>query len=273
MKINRKVQKVGVIGSGIVIGLLIISKTFNIPILSTAVSNVLYPFEKGINKVAEVTSDFFQRFKTVDDLIAENEALKKQIDKLQYENTLLPQYEDKNNNLNALLDMKKRFIEYEGTGANVIARDYGNWNKIYTIDKGSNSNVQSNSVVLADGGLVGYVNEASYFSAKVVPIIDSHSAVSAQVVRTGDVGVLKGKVELANSSLCLLEINGESEIMKGDQIVTSYLSDIYPPGILIGTVEQVVENDNKLVSYAYIKPIVDFDHLDQVLVINNESDE
>ena len=271
MKINRKVQKVGIISGIIVITLVIVGKVFHVPILSTAVNDVLYPFEKGIQLVTKTTGGVFDRFRSVDELLDENKALKEQMNALQYENTLLPQYQDKIEDLTSLLEMKKRFVDYQGTGANVIARDYGNWNKIYTIDKGTTSNVRHNSVILADGGLAGYVSEASYLTSKVISIIDSRSAVSAQVVRTGDVGMLKGDIELGNEGLCRLEINGESEIMKGDQIVTSYLSNIYPPGILIGTVEQVLESNNELVSFAYIKPVVDFEHLEQVLVINNDN--
>lgn len=273
MKINRKVQKVGIVSGVVVISLLIVGKVFHVPILSTAVNDVLYPFEKGIQLISKTTSSTFDRFKSVNELLAENAALKEQVSKLQYENTLLPQYQDKIDDLSALLEMKKRFAPYDGIGANVIARDYGNWNKVYTIDKGSSRDVKYNSVVLADSGLVGYVSESSYLTAKVVSIIDSRSAVSAQVVRTGDVGMLKGDIELASDGLCRLEINGECEIMKGDQIVTSYLSEIYPPGILIGTVEQVLESNNELVSFAYIRPVVDFEHLEQVLVINNNESE
>lgn len=272
MKINRKVQKVGIVSGVIIISLIILGKVFNVPILSTAVNDVLYPFEKGIHMVVSGTSSFFKRFQDIDDLRAENEVLKEQLNALQYENALLPQYQAKIDDLTNLLEMKKRYVSYEGTGANIIARDYGNWNKIYTIDKGTSSNVQSKNVVLADGGLAGYVSETSYLTSKVVPIIDSRSSVSAQIVRTNDVGILKGNIELANDGLCLLEINGEAEIMKGDQIVTSYLSEIYPPGILIGTVEQVLESNNELISYAYIRPVVDFDHLEEVLVISNDND-
>lgn len=272
MKLNKKVKRAGLISGILLIGLIGVGKVLDIPVLSTGVNYVLYPFEKGINLITNGTSNIFERFQNVNDLIAENEALQKEVSQLRYEKTILSQYQDENDNLRTLLDMKKRYADYEGIGANVIGRDYGNWNKVYTIDKGLRNNVKDNSVILANGGLVGHVEQATDIASKAIAIIDSRSAVSAEVSRTGDVGILKGNIELANDGLCILEINGESEIMKGDQIITSYLSDIYPPGILIGTVEQVLVNNNDLVSYAYVKPIVDFDHLQQVLVINTKSE-
>lgn len=273
MKINRKVQKIGVVSGAIIISMLIVGKVFDVPLLSGAVNTVLYPFEKGIQLVTSGGGNVLKYFKDIHLLIQENETLKAEVSTLRHDNTVLAQCKDENESLMMLLEMKKRFVDYEGTGANIIARNYDNWNRIYTIDKGSSNNISEQSVVLADGGLVGYVSENSFFSSKVVSIIDSRSAVSAEVVRTGDKGILKGDIELADEGLCILEINDDCEIMKGDQIITSYLSNIYPPGILIGTVERVDENNNELVSYAYIKPVVDFEHLKQVLVVENKDSE
>lgn len=272
MKLNKKVKRIGVISTIVLIGLVGVGKVFNIPVLSTGVNYILYPFEKGITLVTQGAGSIAERFKSVEKLLVENKALQEEINQLRYEKTILSEYQGENENLKALLDMKNRYAKYSGVGANVIGRDYGNWSRVYTIDKGIRSNVKDNSVVLANGGLVGHVEEATDISSKVISIIDSRSAVSAEVSRTGDVGIVKGNIEFAKKGLCILEINGESEVMKGDQIITSYLSDIYPPGILIGTVEEVQVNNNDLVSYAYVKPIVDFEHLQQVLVINTDSE-
>jgi rod shape-determining protein MreC len=65
-----------------------------------------------------------------------------------------------------------------------------------------------------------------------------------------------------------MEIDIEAEVVKGDLILTSHLSSIYPPGIPIGVVEDVLTNENGLIQYAYIKPYVDFKHLENVLIIS-----
>lgn len=270
MKLNKKVKRVGIVCGILLVGLIGVGKAFNIPVLSTGVNYVLYPFEKGIYWVTSGTSQIYERFKKVEDLLAENKTLHEEVDQLMAKQVVADQLSDENQRLRKALDMKERYVEYGGIGANVIGRDYGNWNKVYTIDVGINKNVQNNSVVLADGGLVGHVEEATNVASKVITLIDSRSAVGVEVSRTGDVGILKGDIELANDGLCLLEINGESEIVKNDQIITSYLSDVYPPGILVGKVEEVQVNNNDLVTYAYVRPVVDFEHLKQVLVIGTD---
>ena len=133
--------------------------------------------------------------------------------------------------------------------------------------------VEENDVILADGGLVGHVSQVDPFSSQVLAIIDDRSSVGAQIVRTGDDGILKGDIELSNLGLCKMEIAGDSEVVKGDQVITSYLSDIYPPGIPIGIVEEVVSGKNGLTQYAYVKPFVDFKHLQNVLILQNEQEE
>ena len=269
MKLNKKVKKIGLISSGILVITIIIGKKYDIPVLSTGINYILYPFEKSIHFISEKAQNTVAHFQSVNELLKENEALAKEVEGLRYDNTILNQYQEENKNLRTLLEMKNRYKAYEGTGANVIAKEIGNWYKIFKIDKGTRSNVVDDSIILANGGLVGHVDEATDTESKVISIIDSRSAVSAKVVRTGDVGMIKGDIKLSNEGLCMLEINSESEVVKGDQIITSHLmSSIYPPGILIGTVEEVTAGNNDLVHYAHVRPVVDFKHLEQVLVIN-----
>lgn len=279
MKLSTKTKKIGVISGVILVVVIILGETYNIPVVSTGVNYVLYPFQKSVSFISTKTSDVLGYFKNVQELTKENETLKAENEKLFYKNTILAQYQEENENLKKILDMKQLYKDYAGIGANVIGKDTGNWYKVFTIDKGTKHGVGENSVILANGGLVGHVWEstgigsesATDITSKVLSIIDDRSAVSAKVVRTGDIGILRGDIELANKGLCVLEINIESEVVKGDQIITSHLeSSIYPPGIPIGIVEEVVPGKNNLTRYAYVKPIADFKHLEQVLVINND---
>lgn len=276
MKLDDKFKRVGIIGGVALVTILVIGKLFDIPVLSTGVNYVLTPLQKVITFSENETANVFSYFKDINALKDENEALKAANEKLLYDNTMLAQYKTQNDNLKELLDMAQLYKEYKGIGANVIGKDSSNWYKVFTIDKGTKQGIRENSVVLANGGLVGHVWEASDFAtkgltdvqSKVLSIIDDRSSVSAKVVRTGDIGIVNGDIELGSQGLCVLEINIESEVVVGDQIVTSHLSSIYPPGIPIGIVEEVVDSKNGLTRYAYIKPIADFKHLEQVLIIN-----
>ena len=82
MKLNKKIKRVGIVAGVLLIALIGIGKAFDIPVLSTGVNYVLYPFEKGITLITNGTSQIYERFKKVDELIAENKALKEELDQL-----------------------------------------------------------------------------------------------------------------------------------------------------------------------------------------------
>lgn len=277
MKLSQKAKKkliiisvsgVIVLSVGIVLG-----TKYQISALSSVVDVVTYPFKTGIKFLSNQVKEVSDYFVNVENLIQENEELKMQNDRLLYQNTMLTQYKSENESLKELLELKQRYEDYPTVGANVIAKDTSNWYKSFNIDKGLVHNIKEDDVLLSGGGLVGHITKVNPLSSVALSIIDDRSAISVKVVRTGDTGILRGDVELGNKGLCKLEIDVESEIVKGDQINTSHLSDIYPPGIPIGTVDEVTTGKNGLTQYAYIKPFVDFKHLESVLIISTDAKE
>ena len=65
----------------------------------------------------------------------------------------------------------------------------------------------------------------------------------------------------------MVNLSREADIIKGDKIITSGFGGIYPKGILVGEVAQVVNEQGGLLKYAVLKPAVDFDRLEEVFVI------
>ena len=125
-------------------------------------------------------------------------------------------------------------------------------------------------VLTASNGLVGKIIETGETYSKAQSILDSRSSVPAMSLRTEDLGVVKGEYSLMNHGLCRMEyIDSEAEIIEGDEIVTSNLSDVYPSGITIGRVKEIKTEANGLTKYAIIEPYVDFKHLDTLLVIGD----
>ena len=128
--------------------------------------------------------------------------------------------------------------------------------------------IEANMPVISEGGLVGRVVKSSATYSNVYSILDSRSSVSAQSLRTGDLGVVTGDHELMEQGLCKMEyIDSDAEIMEGDEIVTSNLSEYYPAGISIGYVREIHKDENGLTKYAVIEPTADLKHLDTLLVI------
>ena len=277
MKLSQKTKKklivIGISVTAVLSVSVVLGIKYNISMLSSVADIITYPFKKSIYFLTEQVSEVTGYFKNVEDLIRENEELKTQNDRLLYQNTMLEQYKSENEGLKEILSLKQRYQEYPTLGANVIAKDISNWYKSFNIDKGLIQGIKEEDVLLSGGGLAGHITKVDPLTSTAISIIDDRSSISVKVVRTGDTGILRGDIELAEKGLCRLEIDIESEVVKGDQIITSHLSDIYPPGIPIGTVEEVTTGKNGLTQYAYIKPFVDFKHLENVLVITSDSEE
>ena len=87
-------------------------------------------------------------FSSVKSLSAENDALKKELLDTRAELNRLNLIENENSQLEALLDIKNQYKDYSVVGAKVIGKDPGNWFSTFTIDKGTDSGLNRNMVVM-----------------------------------------------------------------------------------------------------------------------------
>ncbi|HIY03998.1 MAG TPA: rod shape-determining protein MreC [Candidatus Anaerotignum merdipullorum] len=251
------------------LALLTSGKKLNATVLDSAIGFVVTPFQditSGIGSWVENTTSS-RREKT--ELLEENEKLREEVAALQADNQRLALYETENETLSGLLRIAQKYPQYASFGATIIAKNPGVFYDVFTIDSGSMDGIEANMVLVAPEGLVGKVLESGATYAKGQSILDSRSSVPAMSLRTGDLGVVKGDYTLMNNGLCMMEyIDAEAEIAVGDEIVTSHLSDIYPPGLTIGKVREIQSDANGLTKYAVIEPAVDLKHLDTLLVID-----
>lgn len=227
------------------------------------------PLQQGINQVGGWLGDLSDNFETLQQLRAENEKLQEQVDSLVTENSTLQEERYELERLRELYQLDQNYSDYEKTAAHVIGKDSGNWFSTFTIDKGSDDGIKADMNVMAGSGLVGIVVETGPSWAKVRSIIDDSSNVSGMVLSTSDRCIVSGDLSLMDDGQIRFEQmeNNENEVSVGDQIVTSYISDKYLQGILIGYVSEVTVDSNNLTRSGYITPAVNFKDLQEVLVI------
>ena len=235
-----------------------------------ALANVtVIPLQQGFNYVGGWLGDMTDNFETMQQLRSENEKLQEQVDSLMTENNYLQEERYELERLQELYQLDTNYAEYEKTAAHVIGSDSGNWFNTFTIDKGSRDGIEVDMNVMAGSGLVGIVVEVGPTWAKVRSIIDDSSNVSGMVLSTSDRCIVSGDLALMSDGQIRFEQmeNNENEVAVGDQIVTSYISDKYLQGILIGYVSEVTVDSNNLTRSGYITPAVDFKNIQEVLVI------
>ena len=256
---------------GIVCILLVILSTVSSSVNNSVrgvINTVLMPMQKGLNKAGSFVSDSVEDLVSLREVQAENEALQEELAFLRQENA---KYQLKNAELEEyrdLLSMKEEYPDYDTIGAHVIGENSTNWNKTILIDRGSADGIQVDMNVIAQGGLVGIVTSVTSDSATVRTINDHNCQVGAMALITKDTCIVKGDLELyAESRLIIERIDKNATIAENFKIVTSNRSSLYLPGILIGYVSEITEDPNSLTKSGYLIPVVDFSHLDSVLVI------
>ena len=247
--------------------------TFNTTIFSGPLSMVagytIVPFEEGISAIGSFLRSRSEELGQIRELILENESLREQVDELTIENTRLQQDRYELTNLRELYNLDAQYDEYDKIGARIIARDSGNWFYSFVINKGADDGLSVDMNVMAGSGLVGRIVDIGPNWAKVKSIIADDSNVSAMVLSSSDNMIVNGDLKLYASGVISFEqlIDSADVVVEGDKIVTSNISDKYLPGILIGYISSINKDANNLTKSGYITPAVDFEHLEEVLVI------
>lgn len=230
---------------------------------------ITVPFQKGISEAGGYLSDRSDEMAQVRDLIKKNQELQEQIDALTIENNNLTQEKYELNNLRALYLLDQEYSEYEKIGARVIGKNSGNWFHSFTVDKGTQDGISIDMNVMSGSGLVGRVTEVGANWARVTSIINDSSNVSGMTLASGDNLIVSGNLELMNQNKISFSklIDSEEKVKEGDKVVTSNISDKYLPGLLIGYITTIESDSNNLTHSGTLTPAVDFEHIDEVLII------
>lgn len=204
----------------------------------------------------------------IKDLKDENQMLLRQIIELENQSVLIEELKLENDRLMRMLDFKIRSHQFDMEAARVIGRSPETWFNIIVIDKGKKNGIGVNMAVVTDRGLVARVDEVGESWAKARLIIDQRSAVSGMIQRTRANGVIKGGESSDGQGLCrMVYLPENSNVVAGDLVISSGLGGVFPKGLVIGRIVEVKEDQDGLLKYAVVKPAVDLERLEEVLII------
>ena len=262
-----------------VISVLLMVLSFTTDVVPTIFNGIagytFMPFKNGLTEISEYAGKRADDFKQVREVISENEALKAQVDELTQENDRLIENRFELIELRSLLDLDSEYEEYEKVGARVTGKDPGNWYSVFIIDKGENDGIKEGMNVIAGSGLVGIITKTGPNWSQVRSIIDDESNVSGRMLNTSDNLIVYGNLEsIKDGAIEFGQLSdSDDEVAVGDKVVTSYISDRYLPGIAIGYINTIEKDPNNLTKSGTLTPVVDFEHIDVVLVITQMKEE
>jgi len=157
---------------------------------------------------------------------------------------------------------------YFYTGARVINNTIEFRNNYLTLDKGSLAGIKPRTAVMATNGIVGIVKDVSPHFSTVISVLNKNARISARLKKSGTAGTVLwsgGNFRYAD----LIEIPEHIEVKVGDTLLTSPYSSIFPDGLFIGTVSEVVLPEGNSMYEIKIKLGANFKKLNYVWVIED----
>ncbi len=250
----------------VMISLCVFTNSTQANILSSTINTATY----GLSKVtAAATQDDLQD-KTKEELIRENEALKKENADLRAQ--IVDYYDTKTENarLWKFYDLKKENPQYTMVPSTVLKRDTNDEFYSFTLDKGTTSAVSVNDPVVSENGLIGWVSETDLYTCKVVTILSPQTNVGAIDNRTSDTGVVSGSSKYCDDNrTTLAKLNADHKVKKGDIITSTGISGLYPKGLIIGEVTDVCYDTYNTSYYAVIKPYDNIKKITSLAIITD----
>ncbi|MBX2903510.1 MAG: rod shape-determining protein MreC [Chitinophagales bacterium] len=212
------------------------------------------------NTYSEVTGYLYLK-KSNDSLVAENAALRAMlpsskyngvVDTFSHTDTLSPK-------------LQQRFVYFP---AKVIRNSTDNANNIIYLDKGALQGVTTQMGVINKNGIVGQVVDVTSNYCAVMSVLHKDFKVSAKFKKNKYFGNLRWS-GINSTSAKMDEVPKHVPIQKGDTIVTSGYSSLYPENVMIGIVETVKSEADKPFMHIDVRLTTNFRNLDFVYIIKD----
>lgn len=236
----------------------------NLSLLERSIYALVRPVQSGLAHVLSAARSTWEDYIALVNAQKENRRLAARIQELEQEMAECREIRASNARLETLLNFQSS-MRMPSVVSRVIGEDSSGWFHTLLIDKGTRDGVERAMPVVAREGLVGHVVESADRTAKVLLITDRNSAVDVLLQESRTKAVLEG---VGRHDLCVLKYVPRSEtVQKGEMVITSGLGGIYPKGLLVGNVAEVWKEGYGLFQRVEVSPKVDFQRLEEVLVI------
>ena len=235
--------------------------------IRSAISTLTYPLVKVIelpqNAYEFLTSTASNRF----ELLSENVKLKQQLSQAQIDLLRLEVVSQQNKELRQLLKAKQQ-LPLETTVAFLININTGENDHHFIINQGANQGVFIGQTVLDLNGVAGQVYKVDIETAHVILLTNKNHAVPVEFLRTGIRSYIYGKGDL--NTLSLPAIPQSADVKMGDILITSGFGGVFPRGLKVATINNVIDSEDRSFRQAEAEPSADLNLLKQVLLVWSE---
>jgi rod shape-determining protein MreC len=228
-----------------------------------AALTLIGPFQTAVSATIRFGKGIWRHYFFLVSAATENDRLRGALSLEKEKNNRYREVTLSNQRLRQLLDFKAT-LGQRVLAAEVIGKDPSPWFKTILINKGRRDGVKNAMPVVVSDGIVGRVVDTAGHYAKVLLLLDQNSAVDCLVQRTRARGIVRGGL----GGKCLFDYAlRKNDIQVGDVVISSGLDTVFPKGLRVGRVAEIVKRNAGIFQDVIIEPSVDFEKLEEVLVL------
>ncbi|WP_109479041.1 rod shape-determining protein MreC [Paraburkholderia sp. C35] len=228
----------------------------------------LYPLQRA----ALVPRDIFMG---AADLAVTSATLRTENDKLHARNLQLSQQANEaaqldaeNKHLRNLLQLSQRMTT-QSIPAEIQYDTRDPFTQKVVIGRGSQQGIKDGSPVVNEDGVIGQITRVFPMQSEVTLLTDKDQAVPVQIVRTGLRSVIYGTPK--GDALDLRFVPISADVLAGDELVTSGLDGVYPPGLPVAKVVRVDKQADTAFARVVCQPIAPVRGARDLLVLHYEN--
>ena len=238
--------------------------------LKDQIDKAFLPIQSKVYNVANRAIGIKDIIFSYESIIAENENLKKENMELKIQKERNQKILEENERLSKLLEMKENTI-YKGSlkFARVSFSDISNLNNKIFIDLGEKDGIKVDMIAVYGDYLVGKIIDVDS-DYSIVELITNPNFVISAKTEADILGIARGSDE-EDGLLYFQPSIVEDTLKKGEEIVTSGVSNIFPEGIKIGKIENIDDKENYNYKKITIKPAFESKDLKELIVIGHEN--
>lgn len=237
------------------------------------VMDVVGSAQQVIHVPADFVVNIFANIRALVDAHKENQILKERLAQqrlLEYEVQALKK---DNEELRRILEKTESIRDYHPIQATVISRSPERWIEQVIINKGSEDGVKPNMAVITVDGMIGKIQSTSAKTSTVQLLsgFDQFNRISATIPRDegNDVfGLIEEYDRKTNMLLFKIIEESDKNVERGDIVISSGKGGVFPEGLMIGTVQDVVPDQYGLTSTALVKPAANLYDIQHVIVVD-----
>lgn len=229
-------------------------------------NSLVSPPEKALHSSGSGVSWLWNNYIDLRHVRQQNADLQKTVDRLRLEQAALLEDAKQGQRLQALLNFEQKYI-YKTLPAEVIGTSGTDQSRVFTINKGKKDGIDRDMAVITPDGIVGKIRDVFPHTAQVLAINDQSSGAGVILETTRIRGILRGN---AAGQPQVEDVVRDQRIKQGEVVLTAGGDEIFPRGMPVGIVQNVV-NDPERDGFVdvILKPAAHLDQLDEVLVVTS----